>query len=58
MLPENIVVDKAELVIAADDTAKFVVNSAQVVSVNGWKPAQIVDIRNRVRKTATKPVCL
>ncbi|MCX7006253.1 MAG: hypothetical protein NTY53_03220, partial [Kiritimatiellaeota bacterium] len=49
VLPDNIVVDKADLVIAADDTGKFVVNSAQVVSVNGWKPAQIVDIRNRIK---------
>ena len=49
VLPDDVVVDKADLLIAADDTCKFVVNSAQVVSVNGWKTAQIVDIRNRIK---------
>lgn len=52
VLPQDVVVDKAELVIAADDTCKFVINAAQVVSVNGWKPAQIVDIRNRIKPGA------
>ena len=48
VLPGNLVVDKAELLIAADNTCKFVINTKQVVSVNGWKPAQIVDVRNRI----------
>ena len=52
VLPENVVVDKADLVIAADDTCKFVVNAAQVANVNGWKPAQMVDLRNRIKPGA------
>ena len=49
VLPENIVVDKAELLVAADNVCKFVINSNQVATVNGWLPAQIVDIRNRIK---------
>ena len=49
VLPENVVVDKADLFIAADDSCKFVINSSQVASLTGWNPAQDVDIRNRIK---------
>jgi alpha-L-rhamnosidase len=49
VLPENLILDKADLLIAADNNCKFVINSNQVVSVKGWLPAQAVDIRNRIK---------
>lgn len=49
VLPADVIVDKAEMIVAADDTCKFVINSNQVAIVKSWQPAQDVDIRNRIK---------
>ena len=48
-LPENIAVDKAELLVAADNSCNFTINSNQAAKVSGWTPAHEVDIRNRIQ---------